>query len=270
MEDNGQFEVKSVSPQKVEANRRNALKSTGPKTARGKGIVRLNAMKHGFFAKEVDYLIAYLRERPSEFKSLHNQLRETLQPVGKLEELLVEKIALCFWRSRRALRCEIAQSRHGAYLAQRQVERTDEYPPLVDAAIRAVKRAREDIETNGILSEATREEIEYWLPKYSNRMEPFRHGSPMSPEQKEASLRAIDQTLSGLEQKHAYLRDALQLQEISLTLPPGKDLERILRYEASNERQLNRALAQLERLQRQRKGEDVPPPVTFSGDLGPQ
>lgn len=106
MEDNGQSEVRSVLPQKVETSRRNALKSTGPKTARGKGIVRLNAMKHGFFAEEVDYLIAYLRDRPSEFKSLHNQLRETLQPLGKLEELLVEKIALCFWRSRRARRGE--------------------------------------------------------------------------------------------------------------------------------------------------------------------
>ena len=35
------------------ANRRNALKSTGPKTPEGKAAVRLNAMKHGLLSKDV-------------------------------------------------------------------------------------------------------------------------------------------------------------------------------------------------------------------------
>ena len=35
------------SPRRVEANRRNAQKSTGPKTAEGKAISRLNGVKHG-------------------------------------------------------------------------------------------------------------------------------------------------------------------------------------------------------------------------------
>ena len=46
-------EEASVSVRKLAANRRNALKSTGPKTARGKVCSRRNALKHGFFVNQV-------------------------------------------------------------------------------------------------------------------------------------------------------------------------------------------------------------------------
>jgi hypothetical protein len=41
----------TVSLRKIEANRRNARKSTGPKTASGKKRVSTNAIRHGFYAK---------------------------------------------------------------------------------------------------------------------------------------------------------------------------------------------------------------------------
>jgi len=41
-----------TSPKKVEANRRNAQKSTGPKTQEGKDIARLNTTKHGLLSRE--------------------------------------------------------------------------------------------------------------------------------------------------------------------------------------------------------------------------
>ena len=40
-----------TSEKKAEANRRNALKSTGPKTPEGKDAVRLNALKHGLLSQ---------------------------------------------------------------------------------------------------------------------------------------------------------------------------------------------------------------------------
>jgi len=40
------------SEAKVTANRRNAKKSTGPRTLEGKAIVAQNAIKHGFLAKQ--------------------------------------------------------------------------------------------------------------------------------------------------------------------------------------------------------------------------
>ncbi len=52
MDENEQPEAKSVSLPKIEANRRNALHSTGPRTPEGKANVRLIALKHGFLSKQ--------------------------------------------------------------------------------------------------------------------------------------------------------------------------------------------------------------------------
>jgi hypothetical protein len=232
MENNGQSEVKAVSLQKVEANRRNALKSTGPKTDQGKRAVRFNAVKHGFFAKQI--LLSNLEDDPEEFEGLLKQLREDLQPVGQLEELLVERIALCFWKSRRALRCEIAEAKQNSSEAVEEMKKKGKDPYVAEEAIESAKRARE---------EAERE---------------------LTGEEKEARLRDIDERTRNLEEDRRKLRDALEVRANSLTLPREKDLDRILRYETANERQLNRALDRLERLQRMRKGDYVPAPLSVS------
>jgi hypothetical protein len=45
-------------------------------------------------------------------------------------------------------------------------------------------------------------------------------------------------------------------------IPHPEVIDRLLRAEAATERSLNRAIDRLERLQRQRKGRFVPPPVS--------
>ena len=47
-----------------------------------------------------------------------------------------------------------------------------------------------------------------------------------------------------------------------LSLPFGANLDRILRYETTIQGQLAYAISQLERLQRARRGEQVPAPVS--------
>ncbi len=42
-----------TSQKQIEANRRNAQKSSGPKTAQGRSISRMNALKHGLLAEQV-------------------------------------------------------------------------------------------------------------------------------------------------------------------------------------------------------------------------
>ena len=42
-----------ISQRKIDANRRNARKSTGPRTEEGKNQVKLNALKHGLTARTV-------------------------------------------------------------------------------------------------------------------------------------------------------------------------------------------------------------------------
>ena len=49
----------------------------------------------------------------------------------------------------------------------------------------------------------------------------------------------------------------------SKSLPDALTMDRILRYETAIERQMYRALNQLERLQRQRAGYNVPPPISI-------
>lgn len=96
---------------KAEANRKNAQLSTGPKTAEGKAAVKWNAVKHGLLAKEAVIRTGDGRESKTEFSTLLASLTKDLKPEGVLEEMLVEKIAVCYWRLRRALRCEVGEIR---------------------------------------------------------------------------------------------------------------------------------------------------------------
>src|SRR5215212_5704888 len=91
-----------TSEKKAEANRRNALKSTGPKTPEGKAAVRLNALKHGLLSQE----ILLPGEDEEALRELGESLRAELQPVGELESLLVDRIIASYWRLRRLGRVE--------------------------------------------------------------------------------------------------------------------------------------------------------------------
>jgi CRISPR/Cas system-associated endonuclease Cas1 len=48
----------------------------------------------------------------------------------------------------------------------------------------------------------------------------------------------------------------------TLALPSKEVVDKILRYETATSRQLYKAMGELERLQRTRKGEPVPPPIS--------
>ncbi|MGA2221813.1 MAG: hypothetical protein ABSH21_08565 [Verrucomicrobiia bacterium] len=54
-----------------------------------------------------------------------------------------------------------------------------------------------------------------------------------------------------------------EAREAASVLPSSDVLDKIMRYETTLERQLYRAMNQLERLQRRRNGEVVPPPITM-------
>jgi hypothetical protein len=77
-----------ITQKQVSANRRNALKSTGPKTPEGKAIVAQNPIKHGLLSKEV--LLA--NEDETALVELGKRLRHQLAPLGELEVLLVDRI----------------------------------------------------------------------------------------------------------------------------------------------------------------------------------
>ena len=70
------------------------------KTPEGKAISRMNALKHGAF-------VMALTEHDSEgLRALLDDLHEDLQPVGSVEELLVDKLAITYLRMQRCARAE--------------------------------------------------------------------------------------------------------------------------------------------------------------------
>jgi len=79
--------------------------STGPRTDLGKERSKLNAVKHGIFSG----VLLMGSESSNEFEGLLAGLRETLQPVGAVEELLVDLLAVSYWRCRRLLIAERAE-----------------------------------------------------------------------------------------------------------------------------------------------------------------
>ena len=82
---------------KSQANRSNALKSTGPQTPEGKAVVARNAVKHGLLSREV----VLWSEDKATFRNFAGGLWEYLRPVGALECLLADRIVAAVWRLRR-------------------------------------------------------------------------------------------------------------------------------------------------------------------------
>src|SRR5437660_9826267 len=102
-------ERKPTSLKKVEANRRNARLSTGPRTERGKRAVARNAIKHGLLAREVVITAGDGEEDLAEFHALVGSLWEYY--AGVVEESLVQTIATCWWRKARVIRAENGEIR---------------------------------------------------------------------------------------------------------------------------------------------------------------
>ncbi len=90
------------------ANRKNAQKSTGPKTAEGKKISTQNSIKHGLHSRNTVINSPTLKESQFEYDTLLQSLFDELKPTTSFQESLVIKIANCLWRSRRATIAETA------------------------------------------------------------------------------------------------------------------------------------------------------------------
>lgn len=90
------------SPNREEANRRNARRSTGPKTAAGKAVASRNALKHGLLSK----VVLLPGDDGVAFQRLTREMRAALAPLGDLEIFLADRVITSAWRLRRALQIE--------------------------------------------------------------------------------------------------------------------------------------------------------------------
>src|SRR5437660_3712407 len=101
----------AISPRKLAANQETALRSTGPRTPEGKARVRHNALKHGLLAKEVIVPVGDEQEKRAEFDLFLDDLWQHYAPIGPIEAMLVDRIAVAYWRLRRATRAEVGELR---------------------------------------------------------------------------------------------------------------------------------------------------------------
>lgn len=88
----------------INANRENAQKSTGPRTAQGKDASSRNGLKHGLSGEK--HILP--GENPEEFLLLLKDLYDGFRPVGLGEEKLVQRIAADQWRLHRTFPMEAA------------------------------------------------------------------------------------------------------------------------------------------------------------------
>jgi len=92
-----------TSSRKLAANRQNALRSTGPRTAAGKArSARNHPPIHGLLAREA----VLSTENRRDFERLAEAFREDWKPEGSREHYFVEKMITAAWRLSRVLRIE--------------------------------------------------------------------------------------------------------------------------------------------------------------------
>jgi hypothetical protein len=92
----------TLSPRKLQANRVNAQRSTGPTSLEGKAVSSRNNFRHGFTGA----FCLLSGESQEEFNRLMSDLNEEHRPETATESLLVNDMARHYWLRQRALRMQ--------------------------------------------------------------------------------------------------------------------------------------------------------------------
>ena len=95
----------NLSAARLAANRRNALKSTGPKTPAGKRRVSLNKGRDKeLCSPELERDLRARGENPGDFRRLHRDLIAIFRPGDSWEKGGVETLAFVWWKKARRIR----------------------------------------------------------------------------------------------------------------------------------------------------------------------
>lgn len=92
----------ALTPRRLEANRRNARHSSGPRTAAGKARVARNSIKHGFFVAQERWSPAQQRD----YEETLEGLRDDFKPQGATEDGCVRVMAESYVRMATMFRYE--------------------------------------------------------------------------------------------------------------------------------------------------------------------
>jgi hypothetical protein len=205
-----------TSFRQIEANGRNALKSTGPATETGKQMSRCNAVRHGLTAETV---IGAL-EDVEDYNAFEEAIAADYHAQSAVERELVLRLASLLWRLRRATTMETGLFEIQAnllrnYRQDRQLPRNSD--EIINAVFQGADSAAPDVVSH---SAANKMETAPKLGKYTDA--------------------------PNVEFAHCFLR---------LANLPNLTLDCLSRYEATLWRQASRVLCALETLNRRKPQE---------------
>jgi hypothetical protein len=287
-----------LSRYQLAANQRNGHFSTGPKTPNGKAVSKMNALKHGLRSSEVVVRGRCIKESPREFNAFYLGLRDDLQPVGMMEEMLVQQIATTWWRLNRVLKVESGEIRLSVDNAQwrrynpdvimkaRMWELTgDPTLKMRESAFgnrfmyNQLDEVRKSVEKEGQLTEAALKSVVLLGKPFSltRELETLRlkleqntdglDDAAFRSKQKEEALAYLNRKMSyiGREMDRCEEREDMEEQArlAADILLSAETLDKLIRYETTLQKKLYRSMNHFERLQRRRQGENVPVPVVM-------
>jgi hypothetical protein len=292
------------SEAQIAANRLNAQKSTGPRTEAGKAIVSRNGEKHTKLARAMLVSSQSLKESSVEFRTLCDEYYESLDPVGPLEEMLVDSLVTAVWRKRRA---RYVESGEIAMNLDSQDKKPDEIDPVPTLLKAAEATNREDVLN---MLEISIPGCEYILTQLREAQAAVRRDQQLTPDtfhrlntafrnraktfaeqlfqfaatlaKNPAKLDPVilleehqREVLGFLDRQIQYFEEILAARRLesqsdpdhpararqdAALLPKRHALEKILRYETVIDRQIFRAMDQLEKLQSRRRAKEPSAP----------
>ncbi len=296
----------NTSEKQIVANRTNAKKSTGPRTAAGKALVALNGLAHGIYA--VSPVIEELESKRS-WTAYRFAMLDCLAPVGMVEMTLAERITLAAWRLRRVVRFEAEQIRLEQEDALEEVSRRLGYKLDLDLDEAGLQQMLEEpkwreercervsslltANDDTPLSGEVAEDLLWFVHEALGQTKQFEGYWKQLAAPEAWNVGLIRQLVRGLSEQHrkpfdvllqtlsqraqAEWADSYQKERVARArvekyrrehlLPDTEALEKIQRYESHLSRQFHRDLHEFQRLQATRLGHPVAAPIAIDVDV---
>ena len=141
-----------ATKRQIRANRRNARRSTGPKSAAGRAASSANALRHGLSAADT---VVLPNEDLEVFERLQQGVFADLEPENTLQAVLAQRIVVLLWRLDRAARLEAELFVHGDLVSHRDKLRAVPGRAAVRVALsRSYEGGEGEGEDGGTLAEA--------------------------------------------------------------------------------------------------------------------
>ena len=150
-----------TSFRQIQANRRNALRSTGPTSEEGKRRSRQNAVRHGLSAETVVEIV----EDVDDYRGFEAAIIADYDARTAVERELVLRLASLLWRLRRAtlietellrIQVEVLRDRRSSHQALRSRTPPSPIPRNAYSAVRDVREDQTDSDSCSAIHSASR------------------------------------------------------------------------------------------------------------------